>query len=330
MIKKILILVILFIFTTSLYLYKNYQNAIKGFDNGLKVSISIKHWTSGKNIPKLLKNKGIINKEWPLLLYLKKNNLYSNLQAGDFIIKQGTPLPELVKTLSNAHPIEIPIRILEWYTIEDIDELLTNKKLINKGNFIKCTKECQFPKHNFVYDWKLEWYLFPDTYFVDTNNFTIEHFIRRLLYNFERQFLTQEIKQEYKLQGKTLQDIVIMASIIEKEENNISNMPIISWILWKRIKEGIHMWADATTRYYERNKSWPLLAADFKKDNPYNTRRSYWLPPTAISNPWIKALKASLYPEKSVYYYYLHDNNWIIRYAINNNEHNKNKNKYLR
>jgi UPF0755 protein len=327
--KKIFIIILLLTSIFSSYFYYEYQETLKGFEDNSKITISFPYGTSVQNIIKTLEEKKVIKKSWPMFLYLKQEKKLNNLQAGDYIIKRGTPIPELSEILSNAHPTEIPLRINEGLTIEDIDNLLVKKELIKTGEFIQCTKECKFPEHQFVYDGNLEGYLFPDTYFINTKTFKIKSFISRMLNNFKQKFLSEKVKLKYKKQGKTLKEIVIMASIIEKEENNKQNKNIISGILWKRLREKIPLGADATTRYYKKNKA-VLTKSDFLEENPYNTRKNLGLPPTAISNPSLSSLKASLNPEKSPYYYYLHDPSGNIHYSKTNNEHNQKKYQYLR
>ena len=312
------------------FCFSQYQASIKGFDGGKKVPLSIEYGTSVKGIVAELYEKEIIDKEWPMLLYLKWYGKQNHLQAGDFIIQQGLPVEELVVQLSSGRVLEIPVRIIEGSTIEEIDNLLVSKALIEDGEFEKCAQKCKFPNYNFVYDGNIEGYLFPDTYFVEIDEFEVKSFIERLLTNFERRFLSDENKATYRDANRTLQQVVTMASIIEKEEWNTANMPMISGILWKRLDEWIPLGADATTRYYEGKKTEALVTADFQKDNPYNTRRKLGLPPTAIGSPGLKALEAALYPKSSKYYYYLHGNDGRIRYAITNDEHNQNKYKYLR
>lgn len=328
--KKLFAFIIFPAILVFFFFFSSYQSAIQGFEDGTKIPVSIEYGTSMQDIVTILKNKGIINKEWPMLLYLKWYNKSGALQAGDFILVRGISIPELVNQLSNAHPQEIPIRVLEGMTLEDIDMLLTKKKLIQSGEFLQCTRTCKFPRYNFIQGNNLEGYLFPDTYFVEVKDFDKELFISRMLKNFQTRFLSEETQKALFEQKRTLKDVVIMASIIEKEERSLANMPIVAGILWKRLNEGIPLGADATTRYYENNKSDILTRADFEKNNSYNTRRNRGLPPTAIGNPGINALNASLLPQNSKYYYYLHDSDGIIHYAVTNDEHNLNRERYLK
>jgi hypothetical protein len=92
-------------------------------------------------------------------------------------------------------------------------------------------------------------------------------------------------------------------------------MPQVADVLWKRLDERIHLGVDATTRYELNDWKRPLYTEDFEKDTPYNTRRNYGLPPTAISNPGLPAIKAAIFPEETPYYYYLHDRKGQIHFA---------------
>ena len=313
------------------YWSKIYVNDVNlASDKNQKISINIPFWTPVKKVWKILKEKDIIKNEFNFLLYLKLNKLELKLQAWDFIFNTPISITDLVDQLQNAKQEDVRITIPEWSTIDDIDSILTNKWLIDDWEFIKCAKECKFNEYNFFYDWNIEWYLFPDTYFVPIMNFTVEKFIKRLLSNFQIKVLSEEFKLEYKKQNKSLSDIIIMASIIEREERNTKNMSTVSWILWKRIREWITLWADATTRYFKKSKQWFLSTKDFQQDNPYNTRKYRWLTPTAISNPWLAAIRASLYPKETDYYFYLHDSSGQIHYAKTNDDHNFNKFKYIK
>jgi len=330
MIKKFLLLFILLGLIINVYLFQEYTLAIKGFKNSEKVNLTIEYGTPVKKYVKILQEKGIIKNELAMLVYLKWYNQTNVLQAGNFTITKGTPIPKLVKVLSNAKTKEISIKILEGYTIDDINKVLTDLELINSNEFINCIQECDFSKFSFIQNNQLEGYLFPDTYFIDPTKFNVKMFIERLLKEFEKRVLTNKNISIYTAQKKSLKDIIIMASIIEKEERTTKNMPIVAGILWKRLNEKIHLGADATTRYYEKNSTGVLTKADFLKDNKYNTRLYLGLPPTPICSPGEKAIEAALSPVKSKYYYYLHDSNGIIHYAITNEQHNQNKFKYIK
>ena len=337
------IFLILFIFFLWAYFTKDYFNSVnfsqKNFSEkekieewifNKKIAVNIEMWTPIKKVAEILEKKWIIENKRYFFIYMKLNNLEWKIQAWDFIFNTPIWLKEVFQQLWNSKKKEVRVIIPEGFTIDDIDSTLAKKWLIEKWDISACARSCKFPNFNFFYDWNLEWYLFPDTYFVPVQGFTPKKFIERMLRNFKNRVLTEKFKVDYKSQGKSLSDIIIMASIVEREELNKNNLSTVSWILWKRIKLWIPLWADATTRYYKKSKTWDLYNADFKADNPYNTRKYKWLPPTAISNPGLDAINASLHPKFTKYLFYLHWTNWQIHYAETNDGHNLNRLKFLK
>lgn len=148
-----------------------------------------------------------------------------------------------------------------------------------------------------------------------------------MLANFNAK-VTQELRDEAKAQNRTLDEIVIMASIIEKEVQSAEDMALVSGVLWKRIDDNEGLYADATLEYIV-NKDGELTVGDLLKDTPYNTRKYRGLPPGPISNPGLSAILAAIRPQKSDYYYYLTAKDGDTVFAKTNDEHNRNKAKYL-
>jgi UPF0755 protein len=148
-----------------------------------------------------------------------------------------------------------------------------------------------------------------------------------MLGNFDRK-MTQELRDEIAQQKRTIDDVVIMASIIEKEVQSVGDMALVSGVLWKRIDANEGLYADATLEYIV-NKDGELTAQDLAKDTPYNTRKYRGLPPGPISNPGMSAIIAAIRPQTSDYYYYLTTKDGETVFAKTNDEHNRNKAKYL-
>lgn len=167
-----------------------------------------------------------------------------------------------------------------------------------------------------------EGYLFPDTYF-----FLPDDDADRVRQELENTFdnKTSQLQTQVPL-NRTWSEIVIMASLIEKEATgNLSEKKIVSGILWKRIDEGMLLQIDAPFRYLYGQ----VEAADLRTPHPYNTYMNSGLTPGPIGNPGIDSLMAALFPESSSYYYYLHSNGQIY-YATTYNQHVNNINRYLR
>jgi UPF0755 protein len=131
-------------------------------------------------------------------------------------------------------------------------------------------------------------------------------------------------------------DILTMASIVEREARGYEEMRNVAGILWNRIDLGMPIQADATLQYVkgynEQTKAWwtPPLAEDKKLNSPFNTYLNPGLPPRPISNPGYDAIRATLNPVDTDNIFYLHDQDGGIHYAESLEEHNANVQKYLR
>ena len=175
----------------------------------------------------------------------------------------------------------------------------------------------------------LEGYLFPDTYRV-FNDVSDEEIVKKLLNNFDKK-LSPELRQKIARQGKTIHEIITMASIIEKEVSSEADRPIVAGILYKRIKNGMRLEVDSSINYITGKNDPGANYADLEIDSPYNTYKNYGLPPGPICNPGLAAIKAAVYPEESAYLFYLNrqDTGETI-FSKTFDEHIKNKNKYLK
>ncbi len=320
--KKFLALIILFVglyFAGRIGLVWNKANS----DSSDRVSFTIERGMTLEQISNLLEEKKLVRDAWVFRVFAKWNKLSNKLQAGEFVLQKNLTFNEVAEVLQTGKAKEVRVTIPEGSTIAQIDEILAKKSLIHPEEFVKCTNFCDL---GFRIS-SLEGYLFPSTYFVNPQSFSSAQFISRLYNTFQQQIAPLRI--DLGESGHTLDEVVRMASMIEREANNEEEMPIISGVLWKRIRDGIHLGVDATTRYELNEWKRPLYTADFQRESPYNTRKNYGLPPTAISNPGLPAISAAISPVKTEYYYYLHDLKGQVHFAKDHDGHVKNKQMYL-
>jgi len=173
----------------------------------------------------------------------------------------------------------------------------------------------------------LEGYLFPDTYLIMPN------MKEQDIVNIMNDNFTEKIKgviTEIQAYGKSVSDVIKMASIIEEEARVYESRQIIAGILWKRIALRMPLQVDASFKYINGKTTKTLTLDDLKIDNPYNSYTNRGLPPTPISNPGIEAIRAAVNPIKTPYLYFLSDDNGNMHYASTFDEHIANKFKYLR
>lgn len=170
-------------------------------------------------------------------------------------------------------------------------------------------------------------YLFPDTYSFSPKVIP-EAVIATLKKNFSNK--TAHLEEDFSKSKNSKKDIIIMASIIEKEANDGEEAKIVAGILWKRISLGLPLQVDAPFLFLLGKTSAQLTAKDLAIDSPYNTYKYKGLPPAPINNPGLASIEAALISTESPYLYYLHDADGGIHYARTHDEHVANKKKYLR
>lgn len=179
----------------------------------------------------------------------------------------------------------------------------------------------------------LEGYLFPDTYRIYASS-TVAEVIDKMLANFEIK-LTPEMRAEIEKQGKSIYEIVTMASLIEKEAPLVQSgenrdAKIVSGIFWNRLKNGQALQSDATLTYVLGDKEASHSGDDLEIDSLYNTYKYRGLPPGPICNPGSAAIEAAIYPIATDYNYFLTAADGSVFYARTYDEHLQNKYKYLR
>jgi len=286
---------------------------------------------SVSTIAQYLEDKKIIPSSASFIKYIKKNNLDTKIQAGKNKISPNMTIADIAKRLTKAYSDTIKIRIPEGYTLQEVDEYLSQKypKILKKNEFLSCVeKTCEFSGFSFLPDNRKNWegYFFPATYEIDADKFSVQLLANEMLKGFQ---INAQNLGAFDDEKREISELVIMASLIEKESSTYAGneSAMISDVLWKRIEKRIPLGVDATIRYVLGIKSDALTVRDLQKNNAFNTRKNRGLPPHAISNFSAHSLEAALHPEKNEFYYYLHSNT-KIHFGRTNAEHEKNKQKY--
>lgn len=172
-----------------------------------------------------------------------------------------------------------------------------------------------------------EGYLFPETYFFPLGA-TAEDVEIKMRAQFEKKI--EILKPAIAVSGHSLREIIIMASLLEKEAKTDKDRAFVSGILWKRIKIGMPLQVDAPFYYLLRKTSNELTQTDLSIKSGYNTYKNKGLPIGPIGNPGLEAISDAIYPKDSPYLYYLSDKGGVVHYAKNFEEHKTNKIKYLK
>ncbi len=286
-----------------------------------------------------LEERQLIRSPWVFKWYARVTGVAGKLQAGSFAVSPSSTSSEIMEILHSGKTQEFFVTVPEGYTVADIDKLMAAKGLGKPGDILNCAFTCDFETFDFLplkaagtrekgIGSKLEGYLFPETYSVSPTDYNPKFFLERMLGTFRKKIVNGHAT-EIAASGKTLHQVVTMASLVEEESRHDEERAQVAGILWKRLENRVVLGVDATTRYVLGKRTEALTKADVETDSAYNTRRTQGLPPSPIANPGESAITATLSPKESQYWYYLHDKTGVIRYAVTNDEHNVNKAKYL-
>jgi UPF0755 protein len=282
--------------------------------------------TAGRIGPTLSENRLIPSElQWKLFL---RNTDASCLKAGRFSVSRSMSMNQLLETLCGV-PLsdDEPFTVVEGWRIVEIDAALASRGWIQAGEFARIATEKTVDTPFEITSPTLEGYLYPETYMVTPGAFDPEVFIERQLATFHERFLKENVD---KLGGHTLHEVVVMASMLEREEPKPKNRPLVAGIIWNRIGKNWQLGIDATSRYTLDN--WNDRSAFLRNlkdpDEPYNTRLRKGLPPGAIGNPTQSSLEAAIHPEATEYWFYLHDKDGNLHPARDGDGHDRNRAKY--
>lgn len=284
------------------------------FPVGALVTIS-----DGASLPKAaqeLRDAGVIRSESAFRLLVALQGGAHTVHAGDYLFKEPMDVFGIAHTvIIGAYGLDpTRFRVPEGATVRDMAKLFSTQLLrFDSAEFIEKATP-------------MEGYLFPDTYFFLPNTST-EKVIATMRQNFDAHIA--EVQDTINASGRSLEDIVTMASLVEREARDSEDRRMIAGVLWNRIDRGMLLQVDAAFLYTLGKGTFDLTVSDLKSDSPYNTYVHKGLPPTPIGSPSLDAILAAANPTPNKYLYYLADKKGVTHYSKTYAEHLKNKAKYL-
>lgn len=288
-------------------------------DDRVPVAFRVNAGDGVKMISANLSQENLIRSPTAFFLLVKLMGIERNLQAGEFRLNRSMDSRTIAKELTHGIQ-DMWVTTLEGWRNEEIAAVLSKNLDIPESEFLRAAKLG---------------YMFPDTYLVPQDasaGAVIAIFTEAFNKN-----VTADMNADIRASGMTLNEVITLASIIEREGHTNEDRPVIAGILINRLKAGWPLQTDATLQfalgYQSQEKTWwkkTLFDEDKKVNSPYNTYANLGLPPGPISNPGLASIRAAIYPKKTDYWYYLHDPAGGVHYATTLDEHNANIEKYLR
>lgn len=323
---SILICSLLIILIGVLYISRTIENPFK-VNNKYRFEVK-KDDNLYKIIDRLGKNDLIKNK-FLLKAYVKYKKFPGEIKPGFYSIKAGETINSLVSDMNNGtfDDTYIKVTIPEGFEITQIASTLEKKGIISSGNFLKACEEYNIPsyiKNDSKRKYKLEGYLFPDTYEFKKNA-EGKAIIDTMLQRFNSVFT--ELKKESDGKIDDIDKIITMASIIEREAEVQKERAVISSVFYNRIKLNMKLQSCATVEYalgYHKDK---LTYNDLKVKSNYNTYLVNGMPEGPICSPGKNSIVAAIKPENTDYIYFVAKNDGTHFFTRNYSEFLKMKQK---
>ncbi len=273
------------------------------------VDITIPEGASTKDIATILKDEGLIEQSFVFRMYAKLNGADAKWQPGEFSVSPNMGYPLLVQSLQAAKAREtVSVLIPEGFTIVKIAKRLEQKGVCKEAEFYRAVTEVDYSKdYDFIKEsmetkgyesriYKLEGFLFPDTYeFYE--NCSGETVVRKMLDNFEDRLGTA-IRSAMSARDITMDELIILASIVQGEAASRDDMEKVSRVLYNRLNDPTNfpkLQCDSTGDYIEKLVGSTGVAV---KNTAYDTYEKDGLPVGAINNPGLDAIKAVLLPSE--------------------------------
>ena len=213
-----------------------------------------------------------------------------------------------------THPVTIP----EGFTKEQIAQLLSERALVDKKQFLALTVAPSLLEKYGINAPSLEGYLYPDTYRFGRGLSAasiIESMVRRFF------DVTKPFKGTIEQSGMTFLEVVTMASIVEKETGKEEERPLIASVFLNRLKKRMRLESDPTVIYGIENFNGNLTRNDLLTKTPYNTYAIRGLPPGPIASPGLEAIKAVLFPADTRYLFFVSKNDGSHHFSQTLREH---------
>ncbi len=274
-------------------------------------------------IARVLEAEGIIQDPHKFMLLAWWKGVGKKIQWGEFEMHTGEPPLTVLDYLTSGKTLLKRVTFPEGFTLKQIAERLAHENLAVAEDFLASARDRTWLKELDLPGNSLEGFLFPDTYILH-RGMSVRAMQKRMVNRFK------EVFQRCRSNGAAdaplalnLNQLVTLASIVEKETGQSPERPLIASVFYNRLRLGMPLQSDPTVIYGIKDFNGDLTKNDLLRPTPYNTYVLPGLPPGPIANPGEDALRAVLYPDKTDYLYFVSKNNGSHYFSRNVGEHNR-------
>jgi UPF0755 protein len=286
---------------------------------------------AGSGIKKLateLKQDGVIRSAWHFILLARLQGQAHHLKAGDYRFTDAMTPGDILRKLVAGDVDYRRFALPEGYSVYQVADMLEQKGYFKRDAFLAVCRDAALLKRLGIRAASVEGYLFPATYNL-AHNGTEEQLVAQMVGRFRKVYADVTMGGQEQ-GGLPANEIVTLASIIEKEAVSAGEKPLISSVFYNRLRLGMPLQSDPTAVYGVRAFSGKVTKADICRRSPYNTYLARGLPPGPIGNPGADALRAALHPAHSNYLYFVARQDGTHYFSRTLEEHNRAVVRYLR
>jgi UPF0755 protein len=272
------------------------------------VTVRVPEGASGSQIVRQLHDKGVVRcgtvSEW----LLRRSGLSEKIRAGTYDLTTNMDPDAAFLAITKAPPPvpTVDLTIPEGYRLTQIAARVQQVLEIPAKRFLAAAGDGHWSLPPYLPSGRaLEGFLFPNTYEFEKHGTSAGDVIRRLLDEFDTEAAKLPWADAEKQTGLSAYELVIVASMIEREARVEKDRPLIAAVIYNRLRDGMTLGIDATIQYIDPDPSNGLTESDLHIDSPYNTRINAGLPPTPIASPGLASLRAALQPAHVGYLYYV-------------------------
>ena len=327
--RKLPLFAVIFIFLilipVSVNKYYNYLLEPVSTDDKTQIFV-IRPGEPTAEIAQKLKKANLIKNALAFRLLVSQMGIAQNIQAGDFRLSANMSAREIAQLLTHG-AIDVWVTLPEGLRVEEQAQIIENN--LNFG----ANESFVFDKNEYIKIAK-EGFMFPDTYLIP-KDVTAQDAKAKLEETFSTK-VDEELLEKGEKNNLSADDIVILASLLEREAKTNEEKPIIAGILLNRLEAGMPLQVDATVQYAKgyntaQNTWWSTVTVGEYQSvkSAYNTYLFVGLPPKPIANSGLESIKAAANPAQTTFFYYMHDREGKIHYAQTDDEHQRNIEMYL-
>jgi UPF0755 protein len=323
---RIIFLCLLIGVLTGAYLYY-IPHQSPDFGNNIKYLI-VHRGDTVYDIGYNLNKMGAISSEFNFIMFSRLLGHSRRLKSGRYAIEPKASMANIFNILTEGESVPFNVTIPEGLTVTQTADLLVRQLSFDKNEFLEvCYDRALLDSLGIPSD-DLEGYLFPNTY-----NFFYDEAPRPVVTKMINHFLASlpdSSEQKAKTLGLSFYEMVIMASLIEREATLDEERPLISAVYHSRLKKRMRLQCDPSVIYALGGLNRPLYYGDLEIDSPYNTYKYYGLPPGPICSPGKASLEAAINPADVDYLYFVAKGDGSHIFSTTNREHINAKNKIKR